>query len=1036
MNLSRFGVHRPVTVTMVFIGIVILGVVALSRLGLDLMPELELPAIGIFANYSGAGPEEVEKRITEKLEERLSTIPNLDEITSISREGSSIVSLTFDWGTNMDEAANDVRDYVGLAKQELPEDVEEPIIFKFDFSMMPILVMGVTAEESYHRLKEIADDQIADPLKRIPGVATAISRGGLERQILVELDKSRLETRHLSVNQVLQALRAENLTLPGGHLKTGLKDYLVRIPEEFKNVQEIENTVVGMEKGVPIYLRDVASVRDSFAEQTKHAHLNKREGLILFVQKQSGKNTVEVVDRVLKELPELKKDLPADVEVKINRDFSEFIRLAIDTLKNSLFWGGVLVILVILFFLRRVSSSLIIVTAIPCSLIITFVLMYVADYTLNIISLSSLAIALGMVVDAAIVVSENIARHREELKQLPAEAATTGAAEVGKAVTASTLTTMAIFLPIIFVKGITGILFKQMAAVICLALLASLFTALTFIPMLSAKFIPAQQNSGTKAGLLRRLYSISEQWFKRTEEKYRQLLTWALVHRKVTITLGVLILFFSLALIPLVGTEFFPEVDSGVVRIDVERPIGTRVKETGKVMTEIEDILYENVPEIQASVASWGYGDSGGIGSIIGGEESSNTGWLMTKLVQKKYRSRSNKQIAAELKPLMSDFPGTKVRFSTEDPMESMLFGAQTKPLLIEVRGYDLEEARRYCAQIARALEDIKGVSDVEISRKEGKPELQIIIDREKSAHLGINVTDVANTVRTFIEGKTATQYREGGDEYDIFVRLRPEDRGQLLDLEHFFVTSNSGKQIRLSNIAKVEEKRGPIKIERKGQERIVYIGANIYGRDLGSVVRDADKELSRLSAPSGFSYTFSGAREEQLEAFRWLGFALILGVILVYMVMASLFESFKHPFIILFSIPFGMIGVIWALLLTNQRLNVDSFIGIILLTGIVVNNAIVLIDYINQLRREERLGLLEAITSGGKTRLRPVLMTAITTMMGLLPLALFQGEGAEEWRALATAVIGGLAVSTVITLIFIPTLYSIFEKKEENFNK
>ncbi len=1030
MDLTQFGVKRPVTVSMIFIGIIVMGIVSLSRLGLDMMPELEMPAIGVFTTYSGAGSEEVEKRITEKLEERLSTIPNLDKITSISREGTSVINLAFDWGTNMDEASNDVRDYVGLAKRELPDDVDEPIIFKFDFSMMPILIMGVTADESYPRLKKIVEDKIADPLKRIPGVAAALTRGGLERQILVEVDNSRLKARHLSVDQVIQVLRFQNLTQPGGHLKAGFTDYLVRVPEEFKNIEEIKNTVVAMEQSTPVYLKDVAFVSDSFAERTKFAHVNKREGLMLIVQKQSGTNTVEVVDRVLKELPKLKEDLPADVEIKVIRDFSEFIKLSIETLRNSLFWGGILVVLIILFFLRRLWSSLIIVSAIPCSLIITFILLYMADYTLNIISLSSMAIALGMVVDAAIVVSENIHRHRQSLQRPPAQAAIEGGREVAKAVIASTLTTMAIFLPIIFVKGITGILFRQMAAVICLALLASLFTALTLIPMLSSKILSPGQNRENGSGLFRHLYRISENWFRKTEGRYSRILSWALKHRKTTITLGVLLLLSSLALIPLVGTEFFPEVDSGFVRMDIERPIGTRVSETGKVMLAIEDIVYEKVPELSASIVNWGYGEVGGLGSIIGGEESSNTGWMMAKLVQKKFRRRSNKQIAAELKPHVSSFAGTKVRFSIEDPLEGMLFGSQSKPLMIEVRGYDLEEAAKYCARIARDLEKIRGVGDIEISRKEGKPELQIVIDREKSARLGLNVTELANTVRTFIDGKAATQYREGGDEYDIFVRLRPEDRSELFNLDNLFVTSNSGKQIRLSNIAGIKQEKGPLKIERKGQERIVYISANIYGRDLGSVVSEAKQRLSQIPRPGGFSYTFSGAREEQVEAFRWLSLALILGVLLVYMVMASLFESFKHPFVILFSIPFAMIGVIWSLLLTNLRLNVDSFIGIILLTGIVVNNAIVLIDYINNLRRKGR-GLSEAVEEAGKTRLRPVLMTAITTMVGLLPLATFQGEGAEEWRCLATVVIGGLAVSTLITLVFIPTLYSVFERKE-----
>ena len=1024
MNLPQFGVRYPVTTTMIFVAMVLLGLVSLFRLGLDLMPDIEIPTIAVLTTYEGAGPEEVESKITKILEDRLATVKNLDKIESSSEEGISAIMLKFDWGTNLDEAANDVRDMVGLSEKYLPEDVDRSLILKFDLSMMPILVLAVTAEESYPILYDLIDDRICDPLKTVPGVAAAPIRGGLERQVLIELDRSRLEAYHLSVNQVISALRKENLDIPGGHIKTGLKDYLIRTPEEVE-VDEIGKIVLATTKdGTAVYIKDVAAVRDAFKEKTQEVEVNQKSGLIIMVQKQSGANTVNVTERALKKLEKLKKNLPSDVNIVVARDFSDFIKGSLGNLRNALYLGGILVILIIFFFLRNLRAGLIVACSIPTSLIIAFFLLFMRGYTLNILSVSSLAIAMGMVVDASIVVLDNIHRHREKGEGAK-QAATFGAGEVGKAITASTLTTVAIFVPLVFVGGISGIMFKEMAFVICLTLLASLFTALTLIPMLSAKFLQLKEDAAKR--FFRKFYTRSEKLFKKLDSTYRNLLGWSLSHRKRVIIGGFLILVFSLLLLPLIGTRFMPEVDSNMFRGSVELPVGTRFEQTGEVMRSIGDIITKEVPEKTVLFASWGSGGSG-MGRMMGGNEGSNIGSFGARLIPKEKRKRSVKRIVDELRPLTAKYPGAEVRYNIEDPMSGMLF-AGGKPFVIEIYGQGLDTGMALAKEISGELRKIRGIVDIDISRKMGKPELQIEVNRDKASHLGLNVSDIGNTIQAFFSGKQATKYREKGKEYDIFVRLQEKDRRNIADLENSFVASPTGKQIRLTNVAQIIEKSGPVKIERKNQQRVIRVSANLSGRDLGSAVGEAKQRLSKIKIPKDFFVDFGGEREEQQEAFGLLTVALLLGMILVYMVMAGQFESFRDPFIILFSVPFGMVGVALVHLIFRQTFNLNSFIGLIMIVGIVVNNAIVLISYINILRARG-LAVRDAVMEGGRTRLRPVLMTTLTTVFGLMPLAFSTGEGSEEWVTLALTVIGGLLVSTLITLIFVPTLYSIFEER------
>jgi CzcA family heavy metal efflux pump len=1031
MRLPEIGVRRPVATAMFFIAIVIVGLVCLTQLGIDMMPDIEIPTVGVITTYQGAGSREVESRITEPIEDQVSTTQGLDKIESYSQEGISVVSAQFAWGHDLDEAINDIRDKVDLAKRLLPDDADDPILFKFDLSMMPVLVLAVTARESYPNLFHLAEREIADPLKRIPGVATATIRGGLEREIQVDIDLEKLDAYHLAIDQVINVLGAQNLSLPGGHIKTGKTDFLVRTPEEFKSVEEINHVVVAHSNGVPVFLRDIATVEDGFKELTRDVRVNRKKGLVVMVQKQSGENTVNVSERVMKELEEIRRGLPPDVDIKVAMDSSDDIKRSIYSLKDAVLYGLLFVVLVILFFLRNLRGSLIVAISIPASLIVSFLFLYLAGYTINVISLTSLVIAIGMVVDDSIVVFENIFSHAERGERM-SQASMLGASEVGNAVTAATLTNIVVFLPVIFVGGITGILFKQLAYVICLALLASLVTALVLVPMLTSRLLKVKKEErvSQRADILRRAFLVSECLFSGMDAWYSRLLGWSLGHKRILIAGAVALLMGSAVLVPMIGTEFIPEQDRGQLQATIEMPEGTRMEETGMVVNAVEDIICKDVPEQRILFSRWGIGEEG-ISTLLGGSEGSNIGSLYVRLVGKENRERSPKEIAEALRSRVSSFPGADVRFSAEDRLSNMMFGGG-KPFQIDVYGYDLEQAKRLSQEIAGILKTIPGITDIEISRKEGKPELQILVDREKASRIGLNVSTIAQTARSYLTGTVASQYRERGDEYDIRVRLMEKDRQHIEDIDKAFVRTPAGKAIPLSTIAHIRRDKGPVKIERKGQERTITITAGLYNRDLGSTVAEAREKLKGIKFPEGFSYKFSGAREEQEKSFRLLFVALLLGAVLVYIVMAAQFESLRDPFIIFFSIPFGIIGVIWSMVLTGQTLSVVSFIGLIMLLGIVVKNAIVLIDYINILRRR-RFSVRDAVVQGGKNRLRPVLMTAFTTMLSMLPLALSSGEGAEVWNSMGITVIGGLLVSTFITLIFVPTLYAIFEERTKS---
>lgn len=1029
MNLPEFGVKRPVTNLMIFSAIIIIALYSLTRLGIDMMPEIEPPIVTVVASYPGANSEDVEIRVTEPLENQLSTTPGLEKMTSRSVEGACLINLKFKWGTNLDEASNDIRDRIELAKRflpDIPDEMDNPFIFKFNTANIPIIFMGITAKESYAGLYDLIDKRVGDSLRQLPGVGTVNLFGGLERQINIWINRQKLEAYGFSILDIQNALKQENITQPLGSIKSGLTDYFLRLPGEFLSPEEINLVILGKHNGDFVYLKDVARVEDSFKEVTMKVRINRRSGLLMAIQKQTGTNTVEVAKLVKKKIKELENALPADVKMFVIFDNSQDIISALNNLKSTLQSGIILVIFVVWFFLRKFSASLIIALTIPFSLLIAFIYLFLSGRTINTISLSSLAIASGMVVDNAIVIVDNVFRHLER-SQKPKEAAISGASEMFLAISASTLTTVVVFLPMLFISGVVGIMFGELAIIVTVTLLASLFTAVTFSPMLCSKLMKA---SGPKKGIFSKMYDFSEKLFKGWEEFYAKSLSWCLSHKKFVI-FGFLTAFLvSLLLIPFIGNEFIPDEDTGDVRMTINLALGTRIEETDKVAKRIEEILEKDVPEARLIFARSGTTAAAGraMGAGSSGEHIVVAG---AKLVPKLERKRSVFEIGQILRNKIRQIPGVmKIDVSTGNPIGRLITGGGGKSIQLEIIGHSFEATNALGEKIKEIMEDIPGAVDASISREINRPELRIEVDREKAAKLGLNMNTIAASIKTFIEGSTASRYREKGETYDIFVRLEEASRSKLEDIENLTIVSAvTQKQIRLSNFARVYEFAGPVEIERQNRERVLRVECNVYKRSPGKVREDIRKELQKITLPSDIIINFGGEAEEQQKAFRDLAFLLILGIILVYMVMAAQFESLLDPFIVMFAVPFTFTGVFLGFFLTRTTLSVITFLGTVMLVGIVVNNAIVLISYINILRAKGSF-MLEAVTIGGKERLRPVLMTTITTLAGLLPLALSRGEGSEIWRPLGIAMVSGLSISTLITMLFVPTFYAAVEER------
>lgn len=1027
MRLPEISVKNPVTTLMIFIAVLVVGGLCLSLLPVDLLPEMDLPVITVMTTYPGVAPEDVETEVTEILERFLSTVPELKHITSTSREGVSIISLAFEWDTDLDTRANEVRDAAGMAKMFLSDEVDEPRVMKLDVSRFPILIYGIRAEQSYPYMEKILEDELVDPLKRLVGVASAGVQVPLLRQINVELDRERLASYGLTPQDIVRAIADENKDTSAGNVKVGLTDYLVRVPGEFKEVAPMEQIVLASRNGSIVRLSDVGTVEDSFKEIRRYIRINGESGAVLFVQKESGANTVQVARQVRKRLEQLKENLPADIELADIMDQSEDVERTIHDLSKTLLIGGLLAMGVVLVFLRQWRATLVIGLSIPFSLIASIIAIYFLGYTINMMSLFAMTIGVGMVVDNAIVILENVARHREDGER-PQEGAVYGASEVAMAITASTLTTVCIFFPILFVRGVTKIFFTEFAVVIAIVLIASLFSALTLTPMLSStlmkKFVERRQAS--------RFFVATERIFEALASRYATVLSWALDHRKTVILIAAVLLAGSLSLVPLLGSEFMPNEDRAMLQGEVRVPVGTRVEETARVMSAIEAIIKEEIKESEriAVYTSCGVSEEGF--SAAFGDEGSHIGEFGVKLVPKVQRQRVSEDIAAALRRRIGQSRGVlrieKYSVETGDMLEGMIMGGE-KPLTVNVIGDDMEVTDEIAARIKKIVENTPGTVDVGVSRVKGRPELQVDVDRAKASAMGLNVSSIGDTIRASLYGREASKYRVHGDEYDVFVRLREPDRTDRSDVGATPIRLPSGELIRADNVAQTTVRFGPVEIQRKDQGRIVNVEGNVYKRSLGEAVADIKSEIAKMNIPTGVEVYMAGQAEEQRESFFWLTLALVVGTALVYMVMASQFESLLHPFVVMFSVPFAFGGAVLAMFLGGHHISIVVFLGLLMLVGIVVNNAIVLVDYINILRARG-LELRQAVKQAGRTRLRPVLMTAFTTICALMPMAFGKGQGSEVWNPIGLTVMGGLMVSTLVTLVLVPTMYSILEAR------
>jgi len=1024
MKISSFAVRRRVLTLMAALIVLLIGGVSLARLPIDLMPDITYPTLSISTEYANASPEEIEELITRPVEEAMSAVPGVEQVTSVSIEGSSSVRVTFDWGTDLDAAANDIRDRLDRVIPHLPDDAERPRLRKFDLAAFPILILGVSSKLDPIQVRNIIDNQVKYRIERIPGVAALDIHGGLDREIHVNLNAEKLKALDLSVDQLIDRIRAENINLPAGTIEQGLLDVTVRTPGVYTSLDELGDIVVAVRDGVSIQLKDVARVEDGWEKVTRIVRINGQPGVRLAVNKQSGKNTVEVARGVLAEIEKINLSIP-QINIFPIIDTSDYIQRSITNVGRSILYGGALAIFVLLFFLRNIPSTAIISTVIPVSVVATFALMYFGGFTLNLMTLGGLALGVGMLVDNAIVVLENIYRLRESGIKA-SSAAVLGSEEVTAAVAASTLTTLAVFLPLVFARGMSGIMFKQLAYVVSFSLACSFMAALTLVPMLASRVrsVVKVDSARYRRSLSGRLFVLSSRLFSGLENGYRNLLHWALGHRLETLGTAVLLFIISLGLIPRVGVELMPSTDESEVNVSAEMAVGTRLEVVDQNFQQVEKIVFASVPEIKNTFSFLGGSSWRGRGG--------NTGQMRVSLVPVNQRNRSSEAIAQDLRRRLTGLPGLKIRVRAGQGLFILRVGSQSGDRIeVEVRGHDLETSDALARQVQTIIEAVDGITDTSVSRETGTPEAMVLIDRQKAADMKLTVSKIANLLQTVLSGTTAGQFRQGGDEFPIRVKLEGAEKMDLHEILNLPATNTDGERVVLRNMVQIQPRSGPVLIERKDQQRVIYVNANFSGRDLGSVLTDIRQGLATIPVPREFNLIIGGDYEEQQKSFRELLLSFVLALILVYMVMASLYESLRDPFVVMFSIPFALIGVVLILLLSGSTFNIQSYIGCIMLGGIVVNNAILLVDHINLLRRRDGLEMRAAIEEAGRRRLRPILMTASTTILAMLPLAIGLGEGSEAQAPMARAVIGGLLSSTLITLVVVPLVYSLIGRKQ-----
>ena len=1022
MSLYEGAVKKPIMTSLCFLAVVIFGLFSLSKLPIDLYPDIDTNTIMVMTAYPGASASDIENNVTRPLENTLNAVSNLKHITSRSSENMSLITLEFEFGNDIDVLTNDVRDKLDMVSSQLPDDVENPIIFKFSTDMIPIVLLSVQANESQSALYKILDDRVVNPLARIPGVGTVSISGAPQREIQVYCDPNKLEAYHLTIETISSIIGAENKNIPGGNFDIGSETYALRVEGEFDDSRQLADVVVGTHNGANVFLRDVARIVDTVEERAQETYNNGVQGAMIVVQKQSGANSVEISKKVADALPRLQKNLPSDVKIGVIVDTSDNILNTIDSLTETVVYALLFVVIVVFLFLGRWRATLIICITIPLSLIASFIYLAISGNTINIISLSSLSIAIGMVVDDAIVVLENVTTHIERGSD-PKQAAVHGTNEVAISVIASTLTMIAVFFPLTLVSGMTGILFKQLGWIVCITVCTSTLTAISLTPMLCSQLMRIQEKTSNSKFSF---YNFVSRQLDRLDSGYERLIRWVLHHKTFVICFMTAIFLGSCSLTRFIKTDFMPQNDQSNMTVYAKMQSGQRVEETKRVALQIDSMIRADIPEITIINLSYGSEEEASFASMMN-STGNNILNMRLRTVDIKDRERSIFVIADQVRSILKSFPDV-LQYTVSTSSSGGSMGSNSVD--IEIMGHDFNTTTRLAQDIAVKARQIPGAEDIKISRDDDKAELQIALDQDKLARHGLTTSEVGSYVRNRIYGFRNSKFKEDGEEYDIIVRLDEKYRSSLTEIENILIIDGHGEKIRLKELGEIKEYFSPPNIERKSKQRILKVSITpAAGVALGDIAQASQQIIDNLEdVPQDVSLYIGGNYEDQQESFSSLIWLLLLSLMLVYIVMAAQFESFKMPFIIMLAIPFAFTGVILALLLTNTTLSIVAALGAIMLVGIVTKNGIVLIDFIN-LMRERGIRLYDAIAQACRSRLRPVLMTSLTTILGMVPMAISAGEGSETWRPMGIAVIGGMVFSTIITMIIVPAVYAAMDK-------
>lgn len=1020
MKIYQTAVKNPIGTSLIFIGVFLIGILFYRQLPVDLYPDIDMNMVTVITSYSGAGSEDVESNITRPLEDVLNSTEGIKKIRSQSRDGISMITLEFNYGTNMDNTVNNVRDKIDIVRKLLPDGSEDPMILKFSTDMIPVMILTATAKESKDALYKILDENVANPLNRIPGVGTVSVTGAPKREVQVNVNPQRLEAYKLSVEQIAGIIAQENVNVPGGSFDVGSNTYTLRLQGEFRDSKELNNVIVGNSMGNPIYLRDVATVNDTIESRIQESYTNSERSATIVVQKQSGANTVGIVDGIKKELPNLQKQLPPDIHLETVMDTSEYIKTSINSLLETILLALVIVGFVVLLFLGKWRATLIVLITIPISLVGSFIYLKLTGNTINIISLSALSITIGMVVDDAIVVLENITSHIERGSR-PKEASIYGTEEVSLSVIASTLTIIAVFLPMTMISGFAGVMFKQLGWMVSIIITLSLIIALTLTPMMSSKLM--RLNRGRKSKFDAWYDKHILPFLDKIDEKYSKLVRKVTHNRRKTlwVIIGIFIVGIIISALTL-KTEFMPAADNDQIGVNIEMTNGTRMEISRAKAQEIADDLKKQYPEIKIINFAVGQASDDNAWAAMQ-DNGSNIVTYRILMVKANQRKKSIFDVSDEIRTKLGNMPEiARFKVIPGGNDRGMTSGSN---LQVDVFGYNLQTTDAVAKELKSKFEKIKGLRDITITRKDYRMEYQVKFDREKLALNGINIAAASNAVRNRINGLTMSRYREEGDEYNIRVRYDENYRQSIDDIKNIVVYNPMGVGVRIGDVGTVTEGMSLPQIDRQDRQRIVSVQGTLYKRALSDVVKDVNGVISTINKPSDVQVEISGTLEEQQESFGQLGTLLLIVSLLVYIVLASQFESLTYPFIIILTVPFAFVGSLLFLSITRQPLGIMGFVGLIMLVGMVVKNAIVLIDYIN-LNRERGMSIITAVIHGGRSRLRPVLMTTLTTILGMIPMAIGTGQGSEMWQPLGVSIIGGMTFSTIITLVLIPVLYSI----------